>query len=251
LKHIISRLIFLSLFCVAGAGLAAAQTACGPTINNDPNNFCLTGVGAGYGLDGIYMSPYTATVNGVMNTPVICDDFIDDVYVGETWAVNGYSLTGAAASGLFGGTSSSLTGYEEVAWLSEMLLSSPPSASGPISFAIWAVFEPTDVQSWLASDSNTYNAVFGTPAMNGLPAVQGLLAQAQTAVDGLGTSAVAAFSNVTIYTPVAGSQSCCGPPQEFVTIRTAEAPAPAVLGVEFLGLGVLLFAFRRRKFATR
>jgi hypothetical protein len=251
LKRIISPLIFLSLFCVAGAGVAAAAQACGPTINGYADNFCLTGVGAGIGLDGIYMSPYTATVNGAINTSVICDDFIDDVSVGETWAVQGYSVANAAMSGngFFGGTPNSLTGYEEVAWLSEMLLSNPPSASGPISYAIWAVFEPTAVQSWLATDSNTYSAVFG----NGTPADPGLLAQAQNAVAALGTPAAAAadFSNVTIYTPISGSQSCCGQPQEFVTVSTAEAPAPAVLAVEFVGLGALLFAFRRRKLATR
>src|ERR1700761_4288255 len=33
---------------------------------------------------GIYIGPYTATVNGV-STSAICDDFSDATYVGETW----------------------------------------------------------------------------------------------------------------------------------------------------------------------
>lgn len=39
----------------------------------------LTGAGAGKVLDGIYTSPYTGTVGGVASTPVICDDFADDL----------------------------------------------------------------------------------------------------------------------------------------------------------------------------
>src|SRR5258708_36660612 len=44
----------------------------------------LTSAGGSF-YDGIYVSPYYATVNGVANTPVVCDDFGDDSVIGASW----------------------------------------------------------------------------------------------------------------------------------------------------------------------
>jgi len=204
----------------------------------------LTGAGSSIGLDGIYISPYTATVNGVANTPVICDDFADDVYIGESWNAS-VGTVGSSTTGLFGAENT--RGYGEVAWLSEQLFINPSNA-GAISYAIWSVFEQSAVQSWLLSppynDTTTYNAVFGA---------NGWLAKAQIAVPN--DAASANFSNVSVYTP---SPSCpagsCGQAQEFLVVNkvtTPEAATEANLAVDFLAFGALLFVIRRPRTATR
>jgi len=200
---------------------------------SDPNCFILTGTGNNTVLDGIYISPYTAVVNGV-TTAVICDDFVDEVAVGESWDVT-TGATGSSNTGLFGAENSSQ--YQEVAWLSQQLLGnlSNPGIQGAISYAIWAVFENSAVKTWLNAwgDTTTYNSVFvGNNSW---------LAQAANHTSGNDT--------FTVYTPN-GNETCCGPAQEFVVMQTgnllaAEAPGPVILGIDLLGLGVLLFVCRR------
>jgi hypothetical protein len=237
--------VFLS--CVAGHALA------GTTLT-------LTGAGSYTVLDGIYISPYTATVtvNNVttlINTPVICDDFMDEVYLGETWNTS-VGTVGSTSIGLFGPTlgtpgPENSQGYGEVAWLSEQLLANPSNA-GAISYAIWAVFEPNQVSSWLLSapynDTKTYDAVF---VGNGT--TLSLLAQAAAAVPNAAASSN--FSNVTVYTPSpSGAPGTPGQAQEFLVVNkvsTPEASAGANLAIDFLAFGALLFVFRRNKFATR
>jgi hypothetical protein len=227
--------LFVFLTCVAAHVLAGASLT-------------LTGAGSYTVLDGVYISPYTATVNGVVNTPVICDDFVDDVYLGENWNTT-VGTVGSTTTGLFG--QENTQGYGEVAWLSEQLLQNPSNA-GAISYAIWSVFEGGAVKSWLNAygDTTTYNAVFGTIATTGN---NGLLAQAAAAVPNAAASSN--FSNVTVYTP---DPSCrpgtCGQAQEFLVVNkvtTPEASTVANLAVDFAAFGALLFVFRRKRFATR
>lgn len=233
MKRLISQFAVVFSFCVLGVSTAAAQC---PTTN-PPNNFCLTGVGNGNSLDGIYVSPYVATVNGV-STYVICDDFEDEVTVGESWTATSGVVGDPSTSGLFGSLNS--TGYAQVAWLAGQLITNLPTLTSYqqdlLSYSIWSVFDPgtptTGVQGWL--DANPGGLTWS--------AVQAEVASAPTSGN---------FSNVTVYTPVGGTQTCCGQPQEFLTVSTPEAPATANLAVDFLGLGVVVFAFRRYRFAGR
>jgi len=112
-------------------------------------------------MAGVYVGPYTATVNGVANTPVICDDFADDSVIGHSWnfTANNFSTLGSALWG-------SQTGnYEAAAWLTLQMLSlnsNPNNATqvGYLSFAIWSLFDKNalnnlnstqlaGVESWL------------------------------------------------------------------------------------------------------
>jgi hypothetical protein len=249
----ISQFAVVLLFSVVGLGLARAAP-CDPL--NPSNNFCLTGVGNGANLDGIYVSPYTAIVNNVQ-TSVICDDFYNDVEMGESWSVSpagGETVGSAATIGLFASKPNALVGYEEVAYLSQQLiqLMQNPSSLTPIqfqqqqdllSYSIWAVFDPADVKAWLSPYTN--------PALNmGVTwaTVSGELGSITS------TDLAGDFSNVRIYTPsVPGTQTCpsCGAAQEFVVVTTPEAPTVANLAVDFLAFGALLFVFRRNLFATR
>lgn len=243
MKRSISLLIFLVLFSVAAGGLASAQCP----VTTPANNFCLTGVGNGNNLYGIYVSPYVATVNGVVGTYVICDDFADEVELNESWTVAQNTVGSAASNGLFSSSTAidPTTGYEEVAWLSQQLITGVPSLTAyqqqVYSYAIWSVFDANGTPS----NPIGVNQVIGTTGTF-YNDVQTELGDAANAVEHGTTN----FSNVAIYTPT-GGETCCGPAQEFVTVNTPEAPSIANLAVDFLGLGVLLFAFQRYRLARR
>lgn len=145
----------LGLVLLASSPLAAAQ----PTVS-----FSITGVGAGGSLDGIYTSPYTGTVNGIINTPVICDDFANNSYVPEDWTAYVTSLSsvnaGTNTAGILkwnnansGGTVdtdpawdlSQKTAYDVLAYLAIELDSSPSASttSEDLSYAMWELFDAT------------------------------------------------------------------------------------------------------------
>jgi hypothetical protein len=224
-RRIISQFAVV-LSCLAGHAIA------GTTLT-------LTGAGNYTVLDGIYVSPYTATVGTIANTPVICDDFVDEVTLGESWNTS-VGTVGSTATGLFGTENS--RGYGEVAWLSEQLLANESNSllQGQISYAIWSVFEGSAVTSWL-------NAWGDTTTEAG---VAYWLGQAAANVPGPGSGST--FSNVTVYTPSpSGLPGTPGQAQEFLVVGTPEASSVANLAVDFLAFGALLFVFRRNKFATR
>jgi len=233
MRKMISQFAGVFLFCVAGASIASAQC---PNPLPGSNNFCLSGVGNGNSLDGIYVSPYQALINGVP-TYVICDDFVDDVNLYESWATTSGTV-GSSTVGLFGAENSA--GYAEVAWLSEQLMAnlSSPSQQDLLSYAIWAVFDPgtptTGVQGYLdANGGLSWSAV-------------------QTELTAASSHTSDNFSNVTIYTPT-GGETAGGSPraQEFVVVSTPEASTVANLAIDFLAFGALLFVFRRNRLATR
>lgn len=241
-------LAILGLICVT-TGAFATQS------------FTLTSAGPA-NLGGVYTSPYTATIQGVgSNIAVFCDDFIDDVYIGETWQVNSTKLSELPLldpnSPLMWDTTNptkQVTDYITVALLATQLLNlgNPQSLEAEeISWAIWDVFDPT---------APLYSADYlGSYA----PAVLGFLTDAQTkanaivnAANGNLSAAVSSFSNVTIYTPSPKDStsvgSCpagirCGLPQEFISVSMAEPSSPLLLGIDFLAIGGLVLAVRRRK----
>jgi hypothetical protein len=224
----ISAALFLG---VVGASLAWAGS----------QTFQLTSPGNNIVLDGIYMSPYTALIGGVPTT-VICDDFADEVALNETWQTT-MSTVASLAPNVRWATDPAVSGYNEqqsyneAAWLAGQLLgSSDPTQMGQISYAIWAVFDPTGVSNWLNgvtspyNDPTTYSAVFGSG---------GLLAQAASQSYSAGQ-----FSNISVYTPT-GAPPGYSMPQEFL-VRTPEASALTILGSDFACLGLFVVFFRRR-----
>ena len=132
----------------------------------------LTGPPPGNTYDGIYVSPYYATVGGSTNVPVICDDFGDDTSIGDHWTATPSAFptsTGPIGTswGLAGGT---LKQYDAVAWLGLAILSLPSSVQPANaltqqvidSFALWAVFDPTGVANYLNSNPLSTNAALCT-----------------------------------------------------------------------------------------
>jgi hypothetical protein len=145
--------------------------------------------------DGVYVSPYYATVNGVPNTPVVCDDFADESQLPSSWSASVVSFSSINSTntswGLAGGT---LPQYNAVAYLTLQVLQQAAGSTGQIinTFADWAVFDPSGVASYLTGHPLTSGIlttaalctdIFGTAGCSGTwsKANGGLLATAYNA----------------------------------------------------------------------
>jgi hypothetical protein len=231
----------------------------------ETDSFTLTGVTqSGNNMGGVYTSPYVATINNTQSgVSVICDDFADDVEVGESWTVLSTNLSGLSQSTsansadtfLKWDTSSTAAAqvqdYMTVAILSAQLLSidSSTTEAADLSFAIWDVFTPS--ASTGLADSATITGYL--QAAEKLAAIN--LSHSSSIAQALSLDNI---SNVTIYTatPDDGGAvtTCpsapCGGPQEFIRISMAEPPSPALLGLDLLAVaGLVLFVRRRLKLA--
>ena len=259
--YVIGAALGLALF---GASPAAGQT----TTTTATTTFNLTSPGSGANLAGVYTSPYDGTIgSSTTAVPVICDDFADESYVPETWTafvtplsslvsgttnttlnwlntvgstitVDGYSLNQAAA-------------YSVAAVLAVDILAAPVASvqQEDLSYALWGLFDPTGTSgdpgafSWLTSYGDTTDE---TNAINDLNAA---VKYVEAPVNSLKVQAD--VNAVTIYSydtadGVTNCGGCKGPPQEFITVTAmAEPPAPALLGVDLLGLVGLVFVARR------
>jgi hypothetical protein len=200
----------------------------------------LTGVGDGATLGNVYVDPYTATVGGVANTSVICDDWSTNTYLNEAWTanvINAPTVSNTTLGTPMFGNSSSL--YNELAWLGTQLLANPKNATlqTEISFAMW---ELTYGANGTSTESPSPTSYLNTYAPGDQSAVNTLLAEAEAAVSAGFTGA-----GWEILTPASGWPTADGEPQEFL-VYTPESPAAILLGADLLGLATLIFLFRRR-----
>lgn len=188
-------------------------------------------------LDGVYVGPYTATINGA-SVPVICDDYADETYIPETWTAS-VSTFSNLSSAKWASTYpiDYIEHYKEAGWLiQQMFAPSNASQVGEIQYAVWGVFDPSAI-----SDLTSYNSTDGSIAQN-------WLTQAQHA--DLSSVNTADF---TVYTPLSSPSPTCGgspcpssPPQEFITYSTPEPSSLLILGADFLIFGFVLAILRRR-----
>jgi hypothetical protein len=186
----------------------------------------LTGPPPGPSAYGIYLSPYTATINGISGISVICDDFLDESVKGASW-----TATAIAGSGDLSGTRMAAKrtdggdlnrDYDAIAYLLPLL----ETDRALYSFAIWHIFAPAAVDSWLAGAGS-----FRTNVDN-------------AAANALINAPVGARDYLTIYSPVTTGST----PQEFVIdpVPTPEASTTAILFAEFFAsLGGLILVRRR------
>jgi hypothetical protein len=221
--------------------------------------------------DGIYVSPYYATVNGVTNTPIVCDDFKDNSYLNTPYTAtvtkfsNLSSSLGSTAWGpLTSPASTALTLYGEAAWLTEQILQQSNGSNGEIidSFADWAVFDPTGVASYLTDNPVTgpglttealCDGIFGSTAFNINTKVctagsGGLLAIAAA------NSSLSQFSNVVLLTPQnAGGGTCTAgscSEQEFIEVVPEGGAAFAYLFLAAICCSGAIYTRSRRKNAS-
>lgn len=249
---------------LVAAGVAALLVATGPL--GAQVTFDLTGVGSGTVLDGIYTSPYTATINGVPQINAICDDFSDESYNPEDWTANVTSVSslgstvdntlkwgGASGDVTIGSNSDSWTltqvqAYDVAAVLANEIVSAPAGSQyqQDLSYALWGLFDP-GTTSVVGAFNYLTGSGFGADAGNALTYLE--TAISFTAADS--AQVQADINGATIYSYAGGgttcpSGNCPPPPQEFITVP--EASTPILLAVDLLGF-IALVGFLRKRMA--
>ena len=210
--------------------LVTIAAICLTTAAFSQTSVTLTGPPPGYVYDGIYMSPYYATVGGVTNVPVVCDDFGDDTYSGSTWnaTVTSFSnLTPTTTSwGVAAASNTKL--YGAAGYLFGQILSaSTPYDKVVDTFELWALFDPGAVKNYLASTSVDAGAPISTSALSNLIFGTGSNAGLLASLLQQNLSA-SAYSNLIILSPdhsngticAAGEGKCAA--QEFITFSVPE-----------------------------
>ena len=222
----------------------------------------LTSPGNGTTLGNVYVDPYTATVGGVANTTVICDDWSNNSYLNESWTANVNtisSLGGKLTNAPMFGNNQPL--YNELAWLGSQLLANyaakptlaQQAAQTEISFAIW---ELTYGVNGTTKDSTAPAAYLSEYLSGGTSnaeyiAAQTYLCEATGGCQGYAGEAGYNASGWEILTPNSSDPICNGgpcpssPAQEFL-LYTPESSATILFGADMLGLLGLAIVFRRR-----
>ena len=100
--------------------IAIAVLCVVPSFGVQTVTMTLTGPGQNGTLGGVYIGPYVATINSVPNVQVICDDYVDNSYLQESWTANVYNLSDISKTD-FHSQSNALQKYEQAAWLSLQL----------------------------------------------------------------------------------------------------------------------------------
>jgi hypothetical protein len=188
---------------------------------------------------------YSGLVNGPNQTGIICDDFNDEIYSGETWSANAFQVSTLNSSNisevLFGGDHGSgyanigVTGYAEVATLVNMMFNGSSYSQSDISSAIWDI---TDGGSLQGLDSTALGLVGAVEEAFG-----GNAGAAQTYLNSL--------TNLWILTPIPGTQWTGYPQTQEMWIDVPEGGA-ALLYLLLAG-GVCfgaMFLSSRNRFAN-
>ena len=210
--------------------LAAIAAICLTTAALAQTSVTLTGPPPGYVYDGIYMSPYYATVGGVTNVPIICDDFGDDTHSGSTWNATVTSFSNLTSSSTSWGVAaaSNTNLYGAAGYLFGQILSaSTPYDKVVDTFELWALFDPTAVKNYLATTNAGSGAPISTSALSdllfGTATTPGLLASLLQQ-----SFSASAYSNLIVLSPnnkdgticAAGQGNCAA--QEFITFSVPE-----------------------------
>jgi hypothetical protein len=204
--------------------LAFALLFSGFAFADSTVNMTFIGPGGNNG-GGVYTYPYNFSINGGPSTPLICDAFDNDVVSGETWTANVSSLL--SGSGLFG---SNALDYKAAGLIFRGITSGSIDATVG-NWAIWGLFS-----------QNAANNSFYSGSGAGLLASQYLISAA--------SASDSAFNGLVLYTPVAGTQSWGGTPQEYIGYGRVSAPEPtsiAMIGLVLLTLGAAV----RKRFSVQ
>lgn len=171
---------------------------------------------------GVYTYPYNFSINNSPTyTPLVCDAFNNEITQGESWWATVTPLLNAG--GMWGSTD--LLDYKAAGLIFEGMAGGwiDPNAG---NWAIWGLFAP---------NAKTNSAFTGS---NAAWLESNYLNQAANDPD-------SAFNGLVIYTPVAGSQSWGGTPQEF--IGYCSVPEPGSLTLMGLTFATLLGAIIYKK----
>jgi hypothetical protein len=213
-------------------------------INNPPSSNV---------LDGIYVGSYSAT-NQTSGTSVqiTCDDFRDESdYNSTTYTVNSFNSLGSTLWGTVMGTATATPLYEQAAWLTLQMLHLTGATQGYYSYAIWAIFQPTQVANWLTSygDSTACNMVFGTGSWSTKGCTAGLGGYVGNAKSQ--TYTLSEFSNIQILTPNGCTPSSCPEQEFFEVVAEGGSAALYLLLAGSACFAAMFFRSRQRTFEAK
>ena len=224
-------------------------------------NITLTSPG-GYAYDGIYVSPYYATVGGVANTPIVCDDFTDESYTNSSWSASVTPFSNSMTNTAWTNAGQSASLYGAVGWLTQQVLAAQAGSTTQIidTYALWAVFDPSNVAHYLAAHPITTGSlttaqlcddIFGdtTGCTTSTAEKGGLL---YTAENSGFTPSQFGFSVLSPY--ISGTNTVCNaesgncPAQEFIEVVPESGTAAMYLLLASLScLGAILVRSRLRR----